>query len=91
MSLKAGHNSMGLESHLDNQDDKVGQQIRNYINALLNNERLMFCPLVRSFLKFDKGTNVKSITPRAASYTTIAFGMTSNIFKPAAQTTPKNN
>jgi hypothetical protein len=41
-------------------------------------------------LKFDKGVNVKSVTPRASSYTTIAFGMTSNIFKPAV-VTPRNN
>jgi len=34
--------------------------VLRYINHLLSNERLLFCPLVREFLRFDMGKNIKS-------------------------------
>jgi len=44
---------------MENNDD---EKIVEYLNELLSKERILFCPLVRSFLKFDLGSANQQLT-----------------------------
>jgi hypothetical protein len=62
------------ENELSNSTIEQGD-LKNYLNRLLSCDRLIFCPLVRSFFRFDIGSNQELQQPDNRSSVLTAYEM----------------